>query len=229
MVESNQNVARFEVSGITVPLPERWYFHDEGASSLDCLFPLSEGPRSITGRAFEIVVGHLTRYLTNVEGMEIGKARNEARKHALYENGFHTLLVNVASGLSYISGASLLHGPNNYGNGDETHIHILYLDVGREDFNLRIRAHEEQHVISYIPGGLQILERKIEEECGEKVYFDKITDREVAADLNAVHALTVRGFDLKEIIKSDSGLDPNLGRKFRRAMHIYETGDYGNL
>lgn len=33
-----QNQAHFEVSGVSVPLPEGWYFHDEGSSKLSLLY-----------------------------------------------------------------------------------------------------------------------------------------------------------------------------------------------
>ncbi len=230
MVEPAENYARFEISGLEVPLPERWYFHDEGASRLEILIPRSEGPQTIEGRSLEVVIGHLTKYNLRVEGMDPSTAYIEARHAALYDYGYAIRLVNDAFGGVSHEGRFLKFGPINLGNGDETHLHLFYIDPGRDDILVRTRAHEEQHAMSHIPGAITLLEDKIERERGGiALHFDKIKDEELAADCNAVHTLAMRGFALEEIYRDDLKKDPAVAKRFKQAMYIYETGDYSTL
>ncbi len=228
MVEQ-QNIASFAISGLEIPLPERWYFHDEGASRLDILIPQSEGPQTIEGREFEIFIKHLTRYYLNVKGMSPVDASMTARKSVLYDHGFAQELMNSLHDDVSKSGLCLKIGPWNFGSGDETHLHILYLDRGRDDINIMIRAHEEQHALTHIPGAIEALEDKIKGERGTAIHFNKIKDEELAADCNAVHALSVRGLDLSKVYSYFGKRDPSIAKRFKRAMYIYQNEDYSTL
>ncbi len=227
MVETQANVATFEASGISISLPQGWYFHDEKASKLDPFVPLSKGAQSIEGRSLEILVRHLIRYNISILGMNPETAEQDAKRIALRQH--LPIMMMQATGYSTSSGKFMLYGPVDFGCGNETHLHILYLDEGRADINLRLRAHEEQHAINHIPGGIDMLERKIAEDKGTPIHFGRIEDKELAADCNAVHALVQSGFDPEKAYEYDSKKDPNVARRFRRAMYIYETGDYGFL
>ncbi len=229
MVEQ-QNIASFAISGLEISLPERWYFHDEGASRLDILIPQSEGPQTIEGRSLEIVTRHLRRYNREVLGMSTRTSQEKAKHTALYDFGYAQKLVNAAFGRAAAYGVCLQFGPINFGNGDEIHLHLLYLDLKREDINLKIRAHEEQHVMTHIPGAIKTLEDKIvRERGGVPIHFETIKDNELAADCNAVHALAKRGFDLDEVYNYDLKRDPSVAKRFKRARYIYETENYGYL
>jgi hypothetical protein len=227
MPKPHSNVATFEISGISVPLPEGWYFHDEGASKLDLLVSLSEGAQTIAGRSLEVVTKHLTRYNVEVEGMDPEDAEQQAKQDALWKMGYGIRLKIDAFSDASVCGECLRYGPIDFGKGEETHVHLLYLDEGRQDVNLKIRAHEEQHAMRHIPGAIEALERKIEEDRGRPLHFDRIKDTELAADCNAVHALATRGFDLSEVYRYDAKRDSNVARRFKRATHIYHNDDYG--
>lgn len=227
MAGPQRNIATFEVSGISVPLPRGWYFHDEGSSKLDLLVPLSEGAQTIEGRGLEVVTRHLIRYNIEVEGMDPEDAEQEAKHFALYSMGFAANLWTSARGVASAKGTCLRYGPIDFGSGEETHLHLLYLDEGRSDINLKIRAHEEQHAMCHIPGAIEALERKIGEDRGTPIHFDRIRNEELAADCNAVHALAMRNFDLSEVQRYDAERDSSVARRFRRAIYIYEKGEYG--
>ncbi len=229
MVEPAKNYARFEISGLEVPLPNGWYFHDEGASRLDILIPRSEGPQTIEGKRLEIITRHLTRYYLEVKNMNPADAYATARKSALYDFDCDKQLMDAAQGRRSMSGVCSIFGPLQFGSKEETHIHILYLDLGRKDINLRIRAHEEQHAITHIPGAIEMLEDKIKEERGTPIHFDRITDKELAADCNAVHTLTIKGFDLTDVYEYDLKRDPVVAKRFKRAMYMYDRGDYSSF
>jgi hypothetical protein len=226
----NNNVAHFEISGIDVPLPEGWYFHDEGFSKYDSLSPRSAGPQTITARSSAILVAHEKRYRQEVEGMDHEQAKDEASKFVFKNLGYEHLIAMEAIGFAGSpSGMCLVYRTLPFPTGPEVHMHLMYIDEGRDDVNLSTQAHEEQHGISYLPGGLDILTAKITRDRGEPIQFDKIKDIEVAADLNSVHALVRRGFDLSEYHDSIHIMGSKAAKRVKRAIHIYETGDYSNF
>ena len=187
------NLAKFEITGIEVPLPENWYFHDEGSSKID-EFTFDEKPQSITGRSFEIMVNQLSKSLAYAKKIDVSEVKEEAEDIVLFKGRYYSEFMNRVSS---VFGTTLSY-EINFGNGKERHIHMLYLDKGRSDVNLQIIAHEEQHAITHIPGGIQILEKKILEDTGKHLYFNRIKDPELAADCNVVYVFNKKCYELNE-------------------------------
>ena len=211
-------VAVFNASGITVPLPKGMFFYDEGPSTL---LSDSDTPTSIEERSLEIVIKHNTRYLVNAKGMNPEDARMEAQYQAVMRHWLEFLDNVVRDGRT-------LAFTRDFGNGKETHIHILYLDRRIPAVNLFTRAHEEYHALTHIPGGVEILEKKIAADRGTSLRFSKIQDEELAADCNGVHTVVQNKMRLANVVKyQQEGGDRNMINRLQRALHIYERGKYG--
>ena len=121
----------------------------------------------------------------------------------------------------------MFYGPRDYGTGPETHLHIFYLDKGREDVNLFLRGHEEGHALSKIPGGLSLMEERKE---GPSLSFSTIRNQELLADCVAVHALHTQGFAVDDVVAHYQHIrEKRLALQLQRARYIYETSDYSAL
>jgi len=97
--------------------------------------------------------------------------------------------------------------------------HIFYLKQPRETGNIRIRAHEETHVLDHL-GRLDILEEKLLKEQRIKINFREIDEKEVKAELGSLYALYARRiFQLERwLVYSLYGDDNNR----RTAKRIYK-------
>ncbi len=219
-----QQYATFEISQVTVPLPKGWYVHDEGMSKINLFAPPGKA-QTIEGRELEVIHQYRLRYYQQVELRVKGEAECRATED-LYASGLITAFLFSAMSNSYVGGRTLKWGPIDFGKGEEVHIHLFYLDLGKDYLNLRTRAHEEQHAIAMIPGGIELLEDRIATERGKPISFARVRDAELAADCNAVHALRVRGFDVEKIYQENVRDDSVVAKRFKRAMHIYDTDDY---
>ncbi len=219
------NHAYFAITDLAVPLPENWYFHDEGASklesNLDLLIHPPLCPQTIPGRSLEIVRAHIYNQLIQ-EGIPEQEAIIQAQHEAFYQEGHYQRMMSRL----HESGVSLLLKPLGI---NETHIHMLYLDEGRQDLNTFIRGHEEQHCISYIPGALALLEEKITQHREKPIRFNKIKDEELAADCNGIHALVTHNYDLDPVQEHYIKNDPINGKQFAHARYIYENDEYNGI
>ena len=135
-------------------------------------------------------------------------------------------LMAEAMGEAHSEGICFVWGPHQYIKGPEIHIHIAYMERDRYDVMLRTRAHEEQHAAAKIPGGLELLEEKIAAYRGAPIHFDKLDDSELAAEINAVYVLDRQGFNPRKVHALTADGDKDRGKCFKRAIYIYETGDY---
>ena len=214
----SERFAVFGVSEIAVPLPDGMYFHDEG-SSIPTLLPVDDVPTTIEGRSLEITARHEKRYLVNVKGMNPEEAEIRAHSIALEKHieDFFDDVVRI--GRCYTI-------RRDFGNGLETHIHILYLDEGSYTKLMFTRGHEEYHAMMQIPRAVEILEQKIIADRGTPIHFAKIKDEELAADCNGVHAVANRGFPIENLLDHNLSGRLDLGR-LERAIYIYEQGEYG--
>jgi len=215
MIEDNVRTAFFEVTGLSVPLPQGWHFHDEGASKLS-IFTNTDKPQTIEARKLEIYLSHQVRYLTQVEGMSPEVARETGTSAAM------PFIVAEIQSRKIQYGSCMPFLNVDYGNGPESHIHILYIDRDRLDFNVALRAHEEFHALKLIPHAIQSLEQHILASQGVSIDFGRISNQEVAAWCNAVFALRTHGMDTHEIHSTFGG--PEFRHDFSKAMKIYQRG-----
>jgi len=72
------------------------------------------------------------------------------------------------------------------------HHHIFYLKPSTNTETVRIRAHEETHVLNSV-GKIGILEERLSEEQGVKINLLEIDEKEIKAELGALYALSSRG------------------------------------
>ncbi len=219
MIEDNVRTAFFEVTGLSVPLPQGWHFHDEGASRPN-IFADRDAPQSIEARNIEIFLDHTIRYLTQVERMSPEDAYEVAKSMA------EPFIVAEIQSRKTQYGSCLPFLNVNYGDGPESHIHILYIDRGRPDFNVALRAHEEFHALKLIPSAVQSLEQHILDSQGASIDFGRISNQEVAAWCNAVFALHAHGMDVHEVHSTFGS--PGFRRDFGKAMKIYQRGLNGH-
>ncbi|MBI2655985.1 hypothetical protein HYX06_06200 [Candidatus Woesearchaeota archaeon] len=214
MADENIVTAFFEVTGLKVPLPEGWHFHDEGASRIS-LFADPDKPQTIDGRVIQIFLNHRIRYL-----MQSGISHDEALTVAQEETHPYVLR-EMRNPLSQL-GRCIAFPNINYGSGPETHLHILYTDQERDELNVALRAHEEFHAISKIPGAIQNLEQHFLSSHRVSVNFGKIHNEEVAAWCNAVFALHAHSMDPQQVYPASQFGDDRFRRYFGRAMEIYD-------
>lgn len=73
-------------------------------------------------------------------------------------------------------------------------VHIFYKKSIFSGNIIRVRAHEEWHAFQELSGNTSILEKKLLDEQGIRIDFDKINDGEIEAEIAAIYALRSRGF-----------------------------------
>lgn len=245
MSEFLPRLATIEVTGISVPLPRNWYFHDDGSIGFNPLLPQfslptakrkklvrtiktlvasnDDGSEKITlaGKRLEIQVQHLTRYFVEVCQQDSDSAEKTALNSALFM--YLTSSKKVDS--SNWQGEFLVFNQFDFSRGRETHLHIFYYGSDRKDLDLFVRAHEEYHALSHIPGAVTLLEEKILKERGTTPQFRKIRNDEVAANCNGVHTLISQNYDPLELFNFLAQKFPNLDHTLAQAYYVYQTGD----
>ena len=101
-----------------------------------------------------------------------------------------------------------------------THHHIFYRDLGRQDYNIGIRAHEETEMLIAV-GRLNYLVDNIMRKFGIVINFNEIQDKEAKSYVGSVFALLCNGMNPLEFQKGIS--NERYERAFQTARKFFPS------
>lgn len=211
--------AYFEATNLHVPLPDGWFYHDEGKAIYESL-PQTEKPQFFT---IEDRLKSLKRDYVE-RAYSAGILSREQRISEIISIESEGLRLLEKSQKGRLNGITLMIETPNVKGEEEVNIHVLYLRTEDPVFNLYSRAHEEAHAISLIPGGNGLLSEKIAQDRKYKNPWsiENIADKEVAADYSALHVLSMANTSKKLV----QGLVKEGKREeLSKAWELYQQGD----
>ena len=207
-------VAHLEALGLSIPLQEGWYYHDEGFIQT----PLLSSPdriESVEAMIIDLLIRHLTRKYTALH-MENAAKRAESD---VYTNPY---VYQMMRDPRLVLGKCLDFPPTDFGSGLESHVHVFYLDLKDEKLNLANRVHEETHAVTKLPSGLELLERYFLDRYNLRLDLSEIKDSEVLAELGAVATLSGKGYRPRDVLQQYGQKKSSLKYDFLKAIKLYE-------
>lgn len=214
-------IVDFEALQLNVELPTGWFYHDGGYSdgTLALLDPYNDEVQIPEVKVYRTVRSYIRR-----AGIYKGLQEEEAERRAEHEALKGSGLLRLAYTNSFQGGSCLVYGPENYGRGLETHIHIFYRDYGVDSLNFFTRGHEEGHALMAFAKGIDTLKTKLQETSGLEIDIENIKDQELVADCAGFAALDTHNLTEKVVEKFRSRSRGKLSQHLR-ARYIYETGN----
>ncbi len=204
--------AELEILGLTVPTPLLHVYHDDGFvdSVVEHVKKLDKKYRIQT---LDIVVDNLTKLYRKYIPEPITLERLERETQGKINDFRIRESDNVAGsewrGL-YVKFVDLL----------KVHHYIFYRKDNFLPIEVRVRAHEETHVLEYFKG-LDLLSDKILKEQNVKINFRQIDDKEVRADIGSIYALFSRNVH-PNIVKDKLLRRGYRDKGFESALSLYE-------